>query len=1004
MLRCDVHEDSDSRHGWRSAGNSAGFASWKGGPVTWILFGLVFWTAPSLRAGTVDNQPPSVPEGLTPSSVSATGFTVGWRPSTDNVKVTGYEVSSDGKTCGTITGLSKTFTGLAPESCYRISVRARDAKGNWSACSTELSVSTLPDRTPPTVPTEVVAGNLKLKAFTIAWAASEDDVKVTAYEVFRDGVSLGMNAGRSRSISGLSVGTTYSITVRARDAAGNWSALSTPITVKTLSDTSAPTVPEGACAQSIKATRFVLKWVPSKDDVKVGGYEISRDGVSLGVAPGATRRIADLAPLTNYSLRIRAVDEAGNWSAWSAPIQVRTVADTTRPSTPLALVATRVSANGFLLTWSASSDNVGVTGYEIFRDGVSVGTIASPSLPVTGLHAGTTYAFRVRSRDAAGNWSGLSAALKVKTLAVDAPPLPPAAPVGLASSDVTATSFVLNWSMAPTGGTPVGFEVFLNGISAGTAASPGMTFSALSPGSIYRACVRARNVDGLWSPLSAELVVQLEGATFLGGFEATEGYQLGPLHAQNGWEVTGSAEVVATPVFAGRQALSVPAGSTVSFSTHSYPDSSNGITFLDFFVLPAAGLDADSGVFFETGNAEVSLTKESGRGVLQAFDGDGHGGGSWISTGLGPALTPTDVSADWMRVTLRTDTVAKRWDLYFNGHLIAADLGFVSDDGLGAGILTLGGNRTTAVGFDDLFVSGENPIANDADHDGMDDAWETAHGLSPRLNDRHGDPDGDGIDNLHESLLGTDPNRADTDNDGIPDGWEVAHGLNPTSAPDALRDDDGDGLTNHQEYQAGSNPIDFYNGRGFILETQGASQDTVYSYDLSGRLVSATYGSGRSIRFVHDGAGNLLSVTTSPSAIADWRAAHGLPRDGSGQGADSAVVAGDGLPNLAKYAFGLDPRASVIGDFPAVSRIHIAGHGYLTLTYQRPDPSPIDLTYTVEVSADGSVWESMGGAVVPMAATATNGIAVVTTRDARPCDGLPLQRRIRLKIERKASQ
>ena len=83
----------------------------------------------------------------------------------------------------------------------------------------------------------------------------------------------------------------------------------------------------------------------------------------------------------------------------------------------------------------------------------------------------------------------------------------------------------------------------------------------------------------------------------------------------------------------------------------------------------------------------------------------------------------------------------------------------------------------------------------------------TADGSDPLNPDDGGaDWDGDGLTNAEEQDAGTDMNNPDTDNDGLPDGWEVAYGLNPNSAGDANADPDGDGLTNAQEYAAGTNP------------------------------------------------------------------------------------------------------------------------------------------------------------------------------------------------------
>jgi len=89
--------------------------------------------------------------------------------------------------------------------------------------------------------------------------------------------------------------------------------------------------------------------------------------------------------------------------------------DTQAPTNPTNLSASNVTDTTVDLSWNASTDNVGVTGYEVFEGGSSIGTVTGTSANVTGLTAGTSYSFNVRAFDAAGNNSGLSNTVSVTT-------------------------------------------------------------------------------------------------------------------------------------------------------------------------------------------------------------------------------------------------------------------------------------------------------------------------------------------------------------------------------------------------------------------------------------------------------------------------------------------------------------------------------------------------------------------------------------------------------------
>jgi len=130
----------------------------------------------------------------------------------------------------------------------------------------------------------------------------------------------------------------------------------------------------------------------------VTGYIVRRNGVQ--VATPATTSFADtgLSAATTYSYTVAARDAAGNISPYSASVSVTTasVADTTPPSTPTGLTAAAAGSTGVNLSWSASTDNVGVTGYIVRRNGVQVATPATTSLPTRACPPQRPTAIRLR--------------------------------------------------------------------------------------------------------------------------------------------------------------------------------------------------------------------------------------------------------------------------------------------------------------------------------------------------------------------------------------------------------------------------------------------------------------------------------------------------------------------------------------------------------------------------------------------------------------------------------
>ncbi len=137
-----------------------------------------------------------------------------------------------------------------------------------------------------------------------------------------------------------------------------------------------------------------------------------------GSMPTETNGLVYTAPFTvsaTTTVKARAFVTNRVASRLAASQVLKFTPDNTPPSVPAGLAVSDLKATGFVLQWNASSDNVAVAGYEIYRNSVLAGTSGTTSLALTGLSPLTTYQMQVRAYDAQGNYSALSTPLAVTT-------------------------------------------------------------------------------------------------------------------------------------------------------------------------------------------------------------------------------------------------------------------------------------------------------------------------------------------------------------------------------------------------------------------------------------------------------------------------------------------------------------------------------------------------------------------------------------------------------------
>ncbi|NUK22452.1 PQQ-dependent sugar dehydrogenase [Streptomyces lunaelactis] len=190
-------------------------------------------------SGPADTEKPTAPANLRrDKEPTASSVSLAWDASTDNVKVTGYDVYQHGQLMKQVDGaaLAATVDGLNPETSYDWTVFARDAAANVSAASNAVTIATLPappDNEAPSIPGSLRSTGRTATSVDLAWNASTDNVKVTGYEIHRDGAAAGTSDSTSTTVAGLKASTAYRFKVRAFDLKGNKSEFGPAITVTT---------------------------------------------------------------------------------------------------------------------------------------------------------------------------------------------------------------------------------------------------------------------------------------------------------------------------------------------------------------------------------------------------------------------------------------------------------------------------------------------------------------------------------------------------------------------------------------------------------------------------------------------------------------------------------------------------------------------------------------------------------------------------------------------------
>jgi hypothetical protein len=171
-------------------------------------------------------------------------------------------------------------------------------------------------------------------------------------------------------------------------------------------DTIQPTTPGSLAVAATGGTTARATWTASTDNLAVAGYRVYRDGTLLGTTTALLWNDTSLVPLRTYVYTVLAFDAAGNTSGVATRSFLMPQADTTKPSAPV--LSGAITKAKTSLSWSASSDNVGVTSYRVYRGAALVATVAATVRTWSEARQRLASTYTVVAYDAAGNFSAAS--------------------------------------------------------------------------------------------------------------------------------------------------------------------------------------------------------------------------------------------------------------------------------------------------------------------------------------------------------------------------------------------------------------------------------------------------------------------------------------------------------------------------------------------------------------------------------------------------------------------
>ncbi|HET6464250.1 MAG TPA: fibronectin type III domain-containing protein, partial [Nitrospiria bacterium] len=449
------------------------------------------------------------------SLASAGDAILTWNSNTET-DLAGYKVyyGTASRSYGTPIDVAKqttyTVSGLAAGTYY-FAVKAYDTSGNLSGFSSEVS-KTIPDTTPPVI-SAITAGSITSSSAVVGWTTNEAATSLVEYGTTTAYGSMttfnsSLVTAHSQGVSGLQASTVYHYRIRSADAVGNLAISGdNTFTTSAAPDTTPPVI-TGIASGSITSSGATISWTTNEaSDTQVQYGTTTAYGSSTAInstkVTSHSQALSGLQSATLYHYRVLSRDAAGNLAtSGDNSFTTLTPPDTTPPVIS-GITASNLTSTGAVITWSTNEAATSQVDYGTTTAYGSSSTLNSSlvtghSVTLSSLAASTTYHYRVKSSDAAGN----PATSGDNTFTTSAAP-DTTAPVisNIASGNIQYNSANITWTTNEASSSQVEYGTTSaygssTAVSSTLVTSHSLPLSGLSASTVYHYRIRSADAVG----------------------------------------------------------------------------------------------------------------------------------------------------------------------------------------------------------------------------------------------------------------------------------------------------------------------------------------------------------------------------------------------------------------------------------------------------------------------------------------------------------------------------